>query len=337
MKRIVNGNSGFLRMSLALAWMAGAGVAHAQDASTTSGQAYPVKPLRMMIPFVPGGANDVIGRIAAIKITEALGQQVVVENRGGSGGSLGVEIAAKWPNDGYHLVLGNIANMAVNPTLYRKLSYHPLRDLQPITLIAKVPTILAVHPSLPAKNVQELIVLARARPGQLTFGTGGAGSGAHLATALFVLHTKLDLVHVPYKGVGPALIDVLAGQITMTFGAVPGVLPYARSGRLRALGVTGAKRISVLPELPTVAEAGVPGYEATLWFGVLAPAGVPMPIVTRLHGALTRALQSQDMKDRLIAEGAEPIGNTPQEFQAFIKSEIERWAVVVKASGMKAE
>ncbi len=303
-------------------------------------QEYPVKPIRMMIPFVPGGANDVIGRIAGLKITEALGQQVVIENRGGSGGSLGVEIAAKWPNDGYHLVLGNIANMAVNPTLYRKLSYHPLRDLQPITLIAKVPTILAVHPSLPAKNVTELIALARARPGQLTFGTGGAGSGAHLATELFVLHTKVNMVHVPYKGVGPALIDVLAGQITMTFGAVPGVLPYvrsARSGRLRALGVTGAKRISVLPELPTVAEAGVPGYEATLWFGVLAPAGVPTPIVNRLHGALMKALQSQDMKDRLTAEGAEPVGNTPQEFQAFIKSEIERWAVVVKASGMKAE
>ena len=303
-------------------------------------QEYPVKPIRMMIPFVPGGANDVIGRIAGLKITEALGQQVVIENRGGSGGSLGVEIAAKWPNDGYHLVLGNIANMAVNPTLYRKLSYHPLRDLQPITLIAKVPTILAVHPSLPAKNVTELIALARARPGQLTFGTGGAGSGAHLATELFVLHTKVNMVHVPYKGVGPALIDVLAGQITMTFGAVPGVLPYvrsARSGRLRALGVTGAKRSAVLPDLPTVAEAGVPGYEATLWLGVLAPAGVPTPIVNRLHGALMKALQSQDMKDRLTAEGAEPVGNTPQEFQAFIKSEIERWAVVVKASGMKAE
>jgi tripartite-type tricarboxylate transporter receptor subunit TctC len=300
-------------------------------------QDYPVKPIRMVIPFVPGGANDVIGRIVGLKITEAMGQQVVVENRGGMGGSLGVEIAAKAPNDGYNLVLGNIANMAVNPTLYRKLSYHPLRDLQPITLIAKVPTILAVHPSLPAKNVKELIALARRQPGQLTFGTGGAGSGAHLATELFRMHTKIDIVHVPYKGVGPALIDVLAGQITMTFGAVPGVLPYARSGRLRALGVTGPKRIVALPDLPTVAEAGVPGYEATLWFGVLAPAGVPMPIVNRLHAVLTRALQSQDMKDRLTAEGAEPIGNTPQEFQAFIASEIERWAVVVKASGMKAE
>jgi tripartite-type tricarboxylate transporter receptor subunit TctC len=300
-------------------------------------QDYPVKPLRMMIPFVPGGANDVVGRIVALKITESLGQQVVVENRGGSGGSLGVEVAAKWPNDGYHLVLGNIANMAVNPTLYRKLSYQPLRDLQPITLIAKIPTILAVHPSLPAKNVQELITLARKQPGQLTFGTGGAGSGAHLATELFILHTKLNLVHVPYKGVGPALIDVLAGQITMTFGAVPGVLPYAKSGRLRALGVTGVKRISVLPSLPTVAEGGVPGYEATLWFGVLAPAGVPQPIVNRLHGVLSRALQTQDMKDRLIAEGGEPIGNTPQEFAAFIKAEIERWAVVVRSSGMKAE
>ncbi len=327
MGRIVNGNTG--------SWCAGLLLMAATAA--VQGQDYPAKPIRMMIPFVPGGANDVIGRISALKITEALGQQVVVENRGGSGGSLGIEIAAKWANDGYNIMLGNIANMAVNPTLYRKLSYHPLRDLQPITLIAKVPTILAVHPSLPAKNVQQLVTLARKQPGQLTFGTGGAGSGAHLATELFLLHTKLNLVHVPYKGVGPALIDVLAGQITMTFGAVPGVLPYAKSGRLRALGVTGAKRISVLPALPTVAEGGVPGYEATLWFGVLAPAGVPMPIINRLHSALTRALQSQDMKDRLTAEGAEPIGNTPQEFQAFIKSEIERWAVVVRNSGMKAE
>jgi len=325
--RIVNGNGRFLLMCVCA--FAYTPQAFAQD--------YPVKPIRMVIPFVPGGANDVIGRIVGLKITEALGQQVVVENRGGMGGSLGVEIAAKAPNDGYNLVLGNIANMAVNPTLYRKLSYHPLRDLQPITLIAKVPTILAVHPSLPAKNVKELIAIARKQPGQLTFGTGGAGSGAHLATELFRLHTKVDIVHVPYKGVGPALIDVLAGQITMTFGAVPGVLPYARSGRLRALGVTGPKRIVALPDLPTVAEAGVPGYEATLWFGVLAPAGVPMPIVNRLHAALTRALQSQDMKDRLTAEGAEPIGNTPQEFHAFIASEIERWAVVVKAANMRAE
>jgi tripartite-type tricarboxylate transporter receptor subunit TctC len=303
-------------------------------------QDYPVKPIRFVIPFVPGGANDVIGRIVGLKITEAHGQQVVIENRGGAGGSLGVEIAAKSPPDGYTLVLGNIANLSVNPTLYRKLAYNPLTDLQPITLIAKVPTILAVHPSLPARNVIELIALARAQPGKLTFGTGGGGSGSHLTMELFKLQTKLDMVHIPYKGVGPAMIDLLAGQITMSFGAVPGVLPYvrsARSGRLRALGVSGPRRIAALPDLPTVAQAGVPGFESTLWYGVLAPAGTPMPIINRLHATLTRALQSADMKERFAAEGSEPIGSTPQEFQAFIKSEIERWAVVVKASGMKAE
>jgi tripartite-type tricarboxylate transporter receptor subunit TctC len=314
-----------------------AGAACGQDPSASSGQGYPVKPIRLIIPFVPGGANDVIGRIVGLKITEAHGQQVIIENRGGAGGSLGVEIAAKSPPDGYTLVLGNIANLAVNPTLYRKLGYHPLKDLQPITLIAKVPTILAVHPSLPARNVKELLALARAQPGQLTYGTGGAGSGSHLTMALFELQTKLQFTHVPYKGVGPALIDLLAGQITMSFGAVPGVLPYARSGRLRALGVSGPKRIVALPELPTIAEAGVPGFESTLWYGVLAPAGTAMPIVNRLHATLTRALQSADMKERFAAEGSEPIGSTPQEFQAFIKSEIERWAVVVKAAGMKVE
>ena len=300
-------------------------------------QEYPLKPIRLIVPFVPGGANDVIGRIVGIKITEAHGQHVVLENRGGAGGSLGVEIAAKSPPDGYTLVLGNIANLAVNPTLYRKLGYNPLTDLQPVTLIAKVPSILVVHPSLPAKNVKELVALARARPARLTFGTGGGGSGSHLTMELFRLQTKIDLVHIPYKGVGPALVDLLAGQITMAFGAVPGVAPYARSGRLRALGVSSAARLAAFPDMPTIAEMGVPGYEATLWFGILAPGGTPMPIVNRLHATLTRALQSADLKTRFTAEGSEPIGSTPQEFQAFIKSEIERWAVVVRASGMKAE
>lgn len=194
-----------------------------------------------------------------------------------------------------------------------------------------------MHPSLPAQNVLELIALGRKRPGQLTFGTGGNGSGSHLTMELFKLQTQLDLVHIPYKGVGPALIDLLAGQITMSFGAVPGVLPYARGGRLRALGVSGPKRIAVLPDLPTIAQAGVPDFESTLWYGVLAPAGTPMPVINRLHATLTRALQSTDMRERFAAEGSDPVGSTPQEFHAFIKSEIERWAVVVKVAGMKAE
>ena len=306
-------------------------------ACAAQAQEYPSKPIRMIIPFVPGGANDVFGRLAGIKITEALGQQVIVENRGGAGGSVGMELAAKAPPDGYTLVLGNIANLSVNPTLYRKLSYNPVTDLQPITLMAKLPSILVVHPSLPAKNIKELISLARAQPARLTFGTGGGGSGSHLTMELFKLQSKIDLVHIPYKGVGPAMIDLLAGQITMSFGAVPGVGPYVRSARLRGLGVTSAGRIAAYPDMPTVAQAGLPGFEATLWYGVLAPAGTPMPIINRLHATLIRAMQSPDMKERFVAEGAEQVGSTPQEFQAFIKSEIERWAVVVRASGMRAE
>ncbi len=306
-------------------------------ACAAQAQEYPSKPIRMIIPFVPGGANDVFGRLAGIKITEALGQQVIVENRGGAGGSVGMELAAKAPPDGYTLVLGNIANLSVNPTLYRKLSYNPVTDLQPITLMAKLPSILVVHPSLPAKNIKELIALARAQPAWLTFGTGGGGSGSHLTMELFKLQSKIDLVHIPYKGVGPAMIDLLAGQITMSFGAVPGVGPYVRSARLRGLGVTSAARIAAYPDMPTVAQAGLPGFEATLWYGVLAPAGTPMPIINRLHATLIRAMQSPDMKERFVAEGAEQVGSTPQEFQAFIKSEIERWAVVVRASGMRAE
>ena len=323
------------RSLLALALTMFVSAAHAQD--------YPVKPIRMIIPFVPGGANDVFGRLAGIKITEALGQQVIVENRGGAGGSIGVELAAKAPPDGYTLVLGNIANLSVNPTLYRKLAYNPLTDLQPITLMAKLPSILVVHPSLPAKNVNELIALARAQPARLTFGTGGGGSGSHLTMELFKLQAKINLIHIPYKGVGPAMIDLLAGQITMSFGAVPGVGPYirptrdARNARLRALGVTSAARIAAYPDLVTVAEAGLPGFEATLWYGVLTPAGTPMPIVSRLHATLTKGMQVPDMKERFTAEGAEQVSSTPQEFHAFIKSEMERWAVVIKASGMRAE
>ena len=301
---------------------------------------YPTKPIRMIIPFAPGGANDVFGRLAGIKITEALGQQVIVENRGGAGGSIGVELAAKAPADGYTLVLGNIANLSVNPTLYRKLGYNPLTDLQPITLMAKLPSILVVHPSLPAKNVKALIALPRAQPARLTFGTGGGGSGSHLTMELFKLQAKVDLIHVPYKGVGPAMIDLLAGQITMSFGAVPGVGPYIRdvlNPRLRALGVTSAARIAAYPDVVTIAEAGLPGFEATLWYGILAPASTPAPIVNRLHGVLTKAMQSPDMKERFTAERAEQVSSTPQAFQAFIKSELERWAVVVKASGMRAE
>lgn len=306
-------------------------------ALSTYAQDYPAKPIRLVIPFAPGGTNDIIGRLVAQKLTEALGQQVVVDNRGGAGGSIGVEIVAKAPPDGYNLVLGNIANLAINPTLYRKLAYNPVKDLQPVTLIAKVPQILVVHPALPVKSLKDLIALAKAKPGALTYGSGGNGSGAHLTAELLKMLAKIDLVHIPYKGVGPALVDLLAGQTSMLFGGVPGVAPYIKAGRLRALGVTGPRRVPAVADIPTIAEAGVPGYEATLWYGVLAPPGTPAPIIAKLHATLVRALQTPELKERLAADGSDPVGNTPEEFTAFIKSEIARWAPVIKASGARAD
>ena len=300
-------------------------------------QEYPAKPIRLVIPFAPGGTNDIIGRLVAMKLGAALGQQVIIDNRGGAGGAIGVELVAKSAPDGYNLVLGNIANLAVNPTLYRSLPYNPVKDLQPVTLIAKVPQILVVHPSLPVKSVRELIALAKAKPGSLAYGSGGNGSGAHLTAELLKLLAKIDLTHVPYKGVSPALVDLLAGQTALVFGGVPGVAPYVTAGRLRALGVTGAKRVRPFPDVPTIEQGGVPGYEATLWYGVLAPAGTPAPIIARLHATLVRALQTADMSERLAADASEPVGNSPEEFLAFIKSEIERWAPVIKASGARVD
>lgn len=304
-------------------------------AGAAAAQAYPARPIRLVIPFAPGGANDIIGRLVGAKLAEVLGQQIVFDNRGGAGGSIGVELAAKAPPDGYTLVLGNIATLAVNPTLYPKLPYDPLKDLQPISLVAKLPQVLVVHPSLPAGSVRELVALAKKRPGELMYGSGGSGSGAHLTAEYFKLLAKIDLVHVPYKGLGPAYVDLLAGQIPIVFGGVPGVAPHIRSARVRPLGVTGAQRVPAFPQVPTIAEAGVPGYEATLWYGVLAPAATSTAVVARLHAALSAALQSRELRQRLVADGAEPAASTPEEFRAHIESEIQRWAPIIRASGAR--
>ena len=300
-------------------------------------QDYPNKTIRLIIPFAPGGTNDVIGRLMAAKLGEMLGQQVVPDNRTGAGGTVGMEVVVKAPPDGYNLVIGNIATLAINPTLQPKLSYDPLRDLQPVTLIAKVPQILVVHPSLPAKNMRELIALAKAKPGELAYGSGGVGSGAHVSGEMLKMLAKINITHIPYKGVGPAQIDLLAGQIQMVFGGVPGVAPQIRSGRLRALGVTGPKRVVTFPDLPTIAESGVPNYDVTMWYGVLAPAGTPQAVVMKLHGAVNRALHTPDLNERLLADGSEPSGIMPDEFSAFIKSELAKWAPVIKASGAKPD
>ena len=306
-----------------------AGIAAAQD--------YPAKPIRLIIPFAPGGTNDVIGRLMAAKLSELLAQQVVPDNRTGAGGTVGFEQVVKAPADGYSLVIGNIATLAINPTLYPKLSYDPLRDLQPVTLIAKTPQLLVSHPSLPAKNVRQLIALAKAKPGELAYGSGGNGSGAHISGEMLKMLAKINLTHIPYKGVGPAQIDLLAGQIQLVFGGVPSTAPQIRSGRLRGLGVTGAQRVASFPDLPTIAESGVPGYESTMWYGVLAPAGTSQAVVMKLHAAVNRALRMPDLGERLRADGSEPSGMLPDEFSAFIKSELARWAPVIRASGAKPD
>lgn len=300
-------------------------------------QSYPSKPVRFVIPFAPAGANDIIGRLVGGKLGEVLGQQMIMDNRGGAGGSIGLDIVAKSPPDGYTLVLGNIATLAVNPTLYQKLPYNPVQDFQPVSLAARSQQVLVVHPSLPATSVKQLITLAKAKPGALIYASGGNGSGAHLTAEYFKLLTKTEFVHVPYKGLGPAYVDLIAGQIPVIFGGVTGVAPHIRSGRARPLGVTGAVRVPAFPDIPTIAEAGVPGYDVTLWYGVLAPARTPAAVITRLHAAMTTALQSADLKERLFNGGAEPAISAPEEFRSFIRTEIDRWAPIIRASGAKAD
>lgn len=300
-------------------------------------QEYPVKPVRLVVPFTPGGTTDILGRLVAQKLTESLGRQVLVDNRPGAGGTIGVEIVAKSPADGYTLVMGHIGTFGVNPTLYPKLPYDAVKDFQPITLFAMIPNLMSVNPSLPAKSVKDVIALARARPGVMNYGSGGNGSAAHLATEYFKLLTQTNIVHIPYRGTAPAITDLLAGNISMIITGVPAQLGHIKSGRLRALGVATSKRLPLFPDLPTIAEAGVKGYEATQWYGVLAPANTPTPVVAKLHAALVKALQGADVKERLASEAGEPVGNTPEEFRAFIQKEIARWAPVIKASGAKPE
>jgi tripartite-type tricarboxylate transporter receptor subunit TctC len=314
-----------------------AGALMAGAAHFAAAQEYPVKSVRLVIPFAPGGSNDILGRLMAARLGETLGQQVVPDNRPGAGGSIGAELAAKAAPDGYTLLIGHIGTLAVNPTLYRKLGYNPVTDFQPISLIAKVPNIMVVHPSLPVKNVKDLIALAKAKPGALVYGSGGSGGAGHLATEYFKLMAKVDLVHVPYKGTGPALIDLLAGQTQLVFAGVPGIATHVRAGKLRALGVSTASRLAVFPELPTIAEAGVPGYEATQWYGILAPAGTPRVVVEKLNREIVSGLKSKQLHERLVADGSEPFSSTPDEFASFIKAEIARWAPVIKTAGIRAE
>jgi tripartite-type tricarboxylate transporter receptor subunit TctC len=300
-------------------------------------QTYPSKPIRWIIPFPPGGGTDVISRTLATELTKAWGQQVIADNRPGGGGTIGLGAAAKLPADGYNVVLGQLANVGIAPALYSKLPYDPVKDLQPITLALTSPLILVAHPSFPAKNLKELIAVARAKPDTVTFGSPGNGTTGHLGTELLKTMTKTKMTHIPYKGAVPAFTGLMGGEIAIYLSSIPPALPHLQSGRVRALGVTSAKRMASLPNVPTIAEAGVPGYEVTNWYGVMAPAGIPKDILAKLNSELVRILKQPDVQHRFSAEGGDIGADTPDHFAQFIRSEISKWDKAVKASGAKVD
>jgi tripartite-type tricarboxylate transporter receptor subunit TctC len=299
-------------------------------------QTYPSHPVRLIIPYPPGGSNDVVGRMVAAQLSDRLGQQIVVDNRGGAGGQLGTLMAAKSPADGYTLLLISVA-YAFGPALYKDLKYDPETAFAPITILGRGAAGVCVNPSLPVSNVRELIALAKAKPGQLNYASAGVGSLQHLAAALFMNQAGIDVVHVPYKGGGPAMADVIAGQAQIVLPSLIQTMPYIKSGRLKCIATTGSKRSPAVPDIPTVAESGLPGYEAHNWWGMLAPAGTPAPVVARLHGALTEVIDSRETSRRFETEGAEAVHMSSQEFGRFISSELAKWAKVARDVGIKAE
>ena len=300
-------------------------------------QDYPVKPLRFIAPNLPGGPTDILARLLGQKLAESMGQPVIVENRSGAGGNIGTEAAAKTPPDGYTLVTGNNATFGANVSLYKHLGFDPIKDFAPVALVGTQPNILVVNPALPVHNVKQLIALAKARPGELNYAGSGMGAAAHLSAELFNSMAGVRIVHVPYKSAAPALVDVIAGQCQLIFATSLSVIPHIKSQKVRALAVTNAKRSRLMPELPTIAEAGVPGFEATTWHGVLTTGGTPVAIVNKLNTEINRILQMPDVRDRLGALGAEIIGGTPKEFADHIQREIPKWAKVIKDAGVRLE
>src|SRR3954469_16651621 len=303
----------------------------------TLAQDYPAKPLRFIVPFPPGGGNDTVARAIAQQMSPALGQPVVIDNRPGAGGSIGADLAAKAPADGYTLFLAGVGSHVVNPNLHARLGYDPVRDFTPITLLASAPSVLVVNPAVPARTVAEFTAYARANPGKLNYASNGNGSAAQLAAAMYESMAGVKMVHVPYKGIAPALTDLLSGEVQLMCGTIVALVPHIQAGKLRALAVTSRKRSALLTEIPTLAESGLPEYEAGSWYGILAPAGTPPDIIAKLNTVVVKALRQPDVAKRLVQEGAEPIGSTPEEFGAHIKSEIARVGRVVREAGIKIE
>ena len=299
------------------------------------GQDWPSRPIRFILPFPPGGGTDILGRLIAERLSANLGQPVVTENRGGAGGNVGAEAAARSAPDGYTIVLV-APSLAISPTLYSKLNYDPVKDFAPVSLVATVPNVMITQPSLPGQ-LTEFIAFAKAKPGALNFGSGGAGTSNHLAGELFNIVTGAKLVHIPYKGVNLAMQDVLAGNVHLVFIGIPAAAPHIKAGRLRALAVVAPQRSSALPEVPTVAEAGLRDFEVTTWYGVLAPAGTPRNVVNRLNGELVKIMHSAELKEKLAATGTDPLTSTPEEFAAYIQREIAKWGEVIRKAGVKAD
>ncbi len=316
---------------------AGALAAPFVSARAEDAKAYPSKPIRHVVPFTPGGSTDILGRTIGLQLTQAWHQPVVIENVPGAGGSIGADKVAKAPADGYTLLMGHIGTLAVTPSLYAKLPYDPIKAFAAVAWVARVPNVLVVHPSVPAKTVQELVAYAKANPNKINYGSGGNGSAAHIATEYLKLQTGTQMQHVPYKGTAPAVTDLVAGQIQLMFTGVPAVMTQVKAGQLRAIAVSSPQRVKAVPELPTVAESGYPGFEADQWYGVVAPANTPKDVITKLNQQINLMLSSPEVGGRLASEGAEPTPNPPEVFAKLITSEIARWRTVIQQGKVKVE
>lgn len=306
-------------------------------AGIAGAQPYPLKPVRLVVAFPPGGGSDIVARALAQRMTESLGQPVVVENRGGAGGVIGTELAARALADGYTLVLGSSGAFAINPHLIPRLSYDPIKDFAPVGLVTRLTFVLDVHPSVPARSVKELVALAKSRPGRLNFGSSGQGATAHLATEQFMSLARVRMTHVPYKGAAPAMTALIAGEVDVLFDSMPTTLPHARAGRIRALAVTTSQRSPLLPELPALDEAGVKGYELANWMGIFAPAGTPRPVIERLNAAINNATRTAELRERLSGQGAEPLSGTPEDLAVYLRRELDKYGRIIREAGVKAE